>query len=367
MKEIAKAWGLFGEFRKHDGHRFAVIEGNRDCNRRCSYCTVPQQYKREQEATVAETTQIIDWLDAQGYHLVSWVGGEPLAPIETKEGITFFEHTIRVVEYAAQKGIAINVTTNGDYLTSDKVSQLAEAGLDSLTLSLHTYTRASLEHLISGAKLAAGQRILPVIQAVLSTKTVDVLPAIAATAAQNGVFFSFGVIQEKGGGFSTAPAERSLVPSREKQELALQALSQLKAFGFVRNNTNYLKASDDFYPNNWTCDPERDTFIHIGAGGLLDICSDVRTSIPIAEIPLLSESEQWRQIKRTRVANCGNCLFHCYYEAQNPDLRRDLATVALAMLIKTGNAKIVERLGKIAVKKVKASARSANWDLRLYG
>lgn len=94
MQELAKTFHLARQFLRHDGHRFAVIETNRDCNRRCSYCAIPQQYRRQDEATIEESLQTVDWLHSQGYRLITWLGGEPFAPYLTKEDVSFFEHTL---------------------------------------------------------------------------------------------------------------------------------------------------------------------------------------------------------------------------------------------------------------------------------
>jgi MoaA/NifB/PqqE/SkfB family radical SAM enzyme len=362
MREVIKAWHLFEQLQQTNGHRFAVIEGNRNCNRRCSYCNVPQQYNQAQEATVEESYATVDWLHNQGYRLISWLGGEPLAPFKTKENITFFEHTLRVVDYASHKDMVVNVTTNGDYLTEDHVTQLSSAGLDTLTLSFHTYRRPALDHLIRGAKLAAAKKIIPTIQTVLSKETSKFLPTVAATAAEHGVLFSFGVVQEKGGGFSRLSTQESVLPSREDQRTVTEALKFFKSFGFVRNNRNYLEQGHQYYPNNWSCDSTRDTFIHVSAQGRIDVCSDVRTDFHISEIPLLSDSEQWREVKSERVANCGNCLFHCYYEAQNPHILGDLPTTGLIALIKSGQGRLVERWGRIAIQVAKLTRKDIQWE-----
>lgn len=119
---------------KPDGHRFAVVEGNQGCNRSCSYCAVPKHYNPSTELTLGQTNQAVDWLYQQGYRVLSYRGGETLAPFRTKEGITFTEHTVRVVKHAKEKGMFVNVTSNGDYIAPDNpviVRDLQRAGLDS--------------------------------------------------------------------------------------------------------------------------------------------------------------------------------------------------------------------------------------------
>ena len=351
---------LLWQFASHGAHRFAVIEGNANCNRRCPYCAVPQRYVREGELTVRETFQVVDWLWNQGYSLITWLGGEPLADYVTEEGITFLDHTLEVVRYATRKGMVVNVTTNGDYATRDIVEALERASLHSLTLSLHTYTPQGLDHLIDVGRMAAAARIIPTVQAILTRQRAGCIPAVAAKVVQNGIPFGVGIVQEKGGGFSK-PGDRSL-PTVEQQSQVLSALRHLKAFGFVRNNANYLAGATGFYPNGWVCDPDRDTFIHIGAGGTVDVCSDTRTELKIGDIQTL-RSDKWRESKRDRVLACSKCLYHCYYEAETPALIQDIPTAAVALLIRAGGAGLAEKWGQYAVAMTRRSHTSVDWDL----
>lgn len=356
---------LASQFTNQNGRRYAVIEGNLNCNRRCSSCAVPQKYCKEQELTVEETCSTIDWLHSERYRFLSYLGGEPLAPFETKKDITFFEHTRRVVEYATKKGMVVNITTNGDYVDKEKVELLKQAGLNTLTYSLHTYTKESLNHLIKGARFAAEVGIIPTIQAVLTRDTAEKIPGVAASVARNGLLFVVGLIHEKGGGFSTKQ-EVSLLSSAEEQRKVFGALLRLKTFGFLVNTRDYLMHAPDLYPNNWTCDPEKDTFIHIGAGaqGTVNVCSDVRTDLQIQDIGTLN-SPVWREKKRDLVRNCGNCLFHCYYETQKPDLIGDAPTGILVGLIKTGRVGAVRKLGDMAVRLSRAREKNFTYELQL--
>lgn len=66
---------LASQILKPDGHRFAVLEGNQDCNRSCSYCAVPKHYTPGTELTLKETNNVVDWLYWQGYRVLSYRGG----------------------------------------------------------------------------------------------------------------------------------------------------------------------------------------------------------------------------------------------------------------------------------------------------
>lgn len=260
----------------------------------------------------------------------------------------------------------VNVTTNGDFINPSQpevIEALAKVGLDSLTFSLHTYTRAGLDHLLSASRLAARHRIIPTIQTVMTSQTVDKLPGIAAAAAKNGTLFSAGIIQTKGDGFSKEQ-DFSVIPTEEHQERTFRALRALKSFGFVRNNRNYLNHGTEFYPNNWHCDAEKDTFIKIGAGGKVNVCSQVETGIRIEDIATLDDQE-WRDRKRIGVANCGNCLYHCYYESESPNIIGDIPMIGVGLAIKTGRHLLAERWGQTATTISRKQVPEVDWSLAL--
>lgn len=376
-------------------HRYAQIEGLRDCNRKCGYCNVPNQYDRERESPLEETFRKIDFLHTEGFRLLTYVGGETLAPaiyktdqgvdvtyqkgedfvndhgrdeisrakFITRDGLTFYEHTREVVRYAHEKGIVIGIVTNGDFTNGQMIHELAEAGLDTLSFSIHSLTKQQLDERIQLAQIAARAKIIPTINVVLTTKTAAIMPGIAAYTVRNGIPFSFGIVQEKGGGFSKKNTG-SLLPSPEEQKKVFSALLRLKLFGFVRPSMGYMKTAPNHYPNNWSCNPEIDSFIHIDSLNNINVCQDVRTGIKLGEIGSLSDN-RWRENKRVLVKNCGNCLYQCYYDTQHPDPIGHIPFAGVAMLIKGGRADVAEKWGKIAVELSKKMDKEVDWNLKM--
>ncbi len=360
MKELLQ---MAGNFLRPDTQRYAVLEGNRDCNRRCGYCNVPNQYSREIESSLEETLQKVDWLYNNGFRFFSYIGGETLAykPFVTKEGLTFFDHTREVVKHAHNKGMVVGVVTNGDFVNERMIQELSDVGLDSLTFSLHSLTRDQLNERVNLARATAEAKIVPAINVVLTTRSADVMPGIAAYTARNGIPFSFGLVQEKGGGFSRKN-KSSILPTVEEQQKVFSALLRLKQFGFVRSGKSYMQHAADYYPNNWRCNSEKDSFIHLDAVGNVNVCSDVRTGIKVCELDLLT-SDKWRDTKKILVNDCGNCLYQCFYDAENPDPIGHIPFAGVAMLIKTGNSGLAEKWGKFAVEVSRKLERDVNWEL----
>lgn len=362
--QVEKYFGALGQLRKSDGRRYAVLSVNRGCNRDCSYCVEPSRWDPKNELTLVETTRNIDWLYNQGYRFLSVLGGEPLAEsLYTKDGTSFYDYTLAVGSYASRKGFVTSLITNGDFLTKDKVRSLRKTGFAFITLSLHSFTRNGLDHLINGGRLAAEEGIIPTIQTVITSTNANSYPGIVAKTAGNGILSSATVLQENGGSFSVIPEGKSLIPSKEQWQIATTALRRLKDFGLVRNNRNFLSKSLNYYPNRWICG-QKNYFIHIGAGGTLDVCQEVRTNLTIDDISGLDD-EKWKKEKKERIENCAGCLYQCYFEAFNPDTVGDLATGAVSVLIRAGGSNFVRKWGQFAVEMSKKLEPDIDWSLNL--
>jgi len=345
------------EFLKPNGRRLATIEGPTSCDRRCDYCAVWQRWNPETASTLEQTFRQIDWLCTQGYRVLNYVGGEPFAPFKTREGITFTEHTAQVVKYAAEKGMLVWVTTNGDYVNEDSLRRIREAGVATLTFSLHSLKEPAIRHLTKVAKMAAREGMPAVVNVVFTSDRTEIIPRLAAGFAENGILFNTTIAQERGGGFSAIPSQ-SKIPTVEQQRQVFANLIELKKAGFITDNSKYLIHAPDFPKNSWVCDSEKDTFIHIRAvgPGEIGVCSEIQTPLKVGDVNL--DDSRWREVKRRLVHDCRGCLYGCTFQNQN-SVAGDFRSYALMALIKAGQAGLVEQLGRRAVQKL----RSRNPDV----
>jgi pyruvate-formate lyase-activating enzyme len=384
MKEILTKVNRTFNALKHPGSpTLALMEGPVNCNRSCSYCIVPKRWDADKTSTLEQTYEQIDWLYSQGFSILNYVGGETFAkcpqvgdvisetrficphtgqvylihneratsaPFRTKEGITFEEHTLEVIKYANKKGMLTVVTTNGDFTNYFSIAKFKKAGLDVLTFSLHSVNEKSLEHIISCARMAAKEGIIPIVSVVFTEDRADIVNKVARTCAANGILFSTAIVQERGGGFSAIP-EESKIPIPELQRKVFDELLILKKKGFVRTNKNYLQNATNFPNNSWKCNPETNAFVHIRAleKGKLGVCSEKSTSIQIEDTNL--RDEKWKKTKRDLVEKCEGCLYACHYESENPSLKGDIPTLVNMGLIKLGQSELVKKMGKKAVNK----------------
>jgi MoaA/NifB/PqqE/SkfB family radical SAM enzyme len=351
-----------GTFIRKQSHRLATLELTRFCNRRCAYCAVPNLYASEEELTLEESLQIVDWLVSCGYRVLTCLGGEPLADAMTKEKLPICEYTRSIVEYATRHGMFVNVTSNGDYATTAKIQALAEAGLKSISFSLHSPTREALSHLVRLSLDGAYHRVVPTVSLTLTRTAAQWIPSVAAHVASRGILVSVNICQDHGSEFSTSRPD--LVPSKREQEQVLGALLALKPSGLIRTNRRYLRDAPAYYRNNWRCDHRSDPFIYIGVGGKLGVCCERRTHVSALSAPDL-QSREWRALKQTLVNECHNCLHQCYFEIQNPDPIGDLSTFLCGLLIIRGHQEWVQRWARVSIPRLQARRMGFNWQLKL--
>ncbi len=112
--------------------------------------------------TYEEMTRIVRILASMGVSKIRLSGGEPLMRKDIEKGVKMFK---------AVPGVeSISMTTNG-YFLAEKAAALKEAGLDSVTVSLHSLKSERFEEII-GRKDVFGK----VLDGVKTAKTVGLNP-----------------------------------------------------------------------------------------------------------------------------------------------------------------------------------------------
>ncbi len=103
----------------------AVLMLTHACNMKCYYCYDDGQ--RSRVLTYEQWCRILDELAQAGTLFVRLTGGEP----------TLHPDFIRIAEYAAQKGFAISVMTNGTFLTPALAERLGALDLELVAIAFH--------------------------------------------------------------------------------------------------------------------------------------------------------------------------------------------------------------------------------------
>ena len=114
---------------KKAGERTPEIVGweiTNQCNLRCAHCFTAASRRSHNELTTEECRRIIDSLATLGVKMIGWTGGEPLLRNDLEE----------LTEYAWNKRIRSNITTNGVLLDRERAHRLIEAGCHTVQISL---------------------------------------------------------------------------------------------------------------------------------------------------------------------------------------------------------------------------------------
>ena len=114
-------------------------QGHWQCNQKCLFCYAAGQHmSAATELSTEGWKQIIDRLEKARVPMVTFTGGEP----------TQRSDIAQLVDYA--KRMVTRLNTNGINLTKELVSQLKQAGLDSVQVTLYSHDPAVHNALVGG-------------------------------------------------------------------------------------------------------------------------------------------------------------------------------------------------------------------------
>lgn len=83
-EEVLKMYGAFRAASGSEPRRLAIMEGPTNCNRACGYCDVPKRWDADKASTLSEALGQVDRIYEEGYRVLNYVGGEPLARCKKK-------------------------------------------------------------------------------------------------------------------------------------------------------------------------------------------------------------------------------------------------------------------------------------------
>lgn len=197
------------------------------CPLHCPYCSNPiELQKRESELGAEAWLRVLEEAAELGVAHVHFTGGEPLLRPELES----------LVRRARELGLFVNLITSGVGLTRERVRRLAEAGVDSLQLSVQA-PDAPLADRIAGfraheqkrraAEWVRAEGIALQMNAVLHRHNLHLVEEIVDLCASWGADrLELANAQYYGWAFAN---REQLLPGREQLEAAEQAYRRAKA------------------------------------------------------------------------------------------------------------------------------------------
>ncbi len=212
------------------------------CPLHCPYCSNPVAAPDAAELTLPEWFRVLAEARGLGVLQLHLTGGEPLARSDL----------VALVARASELGFYVSLVTSGVGLDEQRASELAQAGLDHVQLSMQDTDRAAAEQ-VAGArvvdrKVAAARLItaldLPLtINVVLHRGNIGRIRAIADLAAALGAdrlelahtqYYGWALLNRSG-----------LLPTRDQIGAAEQAVAQARAAH--RDSLEILYVVADYY------------------------------------------------------------------------------------------------------------------------
>lgn len=297
------------------GPRYATFFVNTGCNRRCVYCSVPEQGSGV-ELPPTDWENITDRVTNWGVRFVSILGGEPTLRVDLPE----------IVGHISAKAV-VSLTSNGDTFVGPKGKErlrvLASNGLSVLNLSLHDLHEVDRQ--IEILRFARSVGLIPILATVVTKPTIGRLPEIMKEANRRGVMYRYSLYQDIGGSFSSAV--KGLIPEPGQLETFVAAVCiQQQKTHLIQNSQMYMTQGTNAYQRGWHCDIHKDHWVVVDNEGRLMACSEYPTQVRVLDIPTL-EDPRWVQARTKERGSCDGCSYQCYMEEEGLS-RLDMLRVA---------------------------------------
>jgi cyclic pyranopterin phosphate synthase len=166
---------------------YVTIALNNKCNFNCEYCpSKGEAYKSlHGEFKIEDLKKMIDVIAALGIKKIRFTGGEPLLTENIEE----------ILLYCSEKGLEVYIDTNGS-LIKDKIDTLRKIKGLKIRVSLDTLDRDKFndvcrthkfDDVIEGIDIALKHGFLERINAVITAKNIDQVPALIEFCRKRGI------------------------------------------------------------------------------------------------------------------------------------------------------------------------------------
>ncbi|MFB6088290.1 MAG: radical SAM/SPASM domain-containing protein [Candidatus Aenigmatarchaeota archaeon] len=308
------------------------------CPLNCQMCSIPDNDDVDREELDIEqwkeiVDQVVDW----GIDQISFSGGETL----TKK-----EKTLELMRYAHEKGVEIDLMTNGYFLDEEVTKEVLNTGVDRISLSVDGSTRkindnirgdGSFEKILMAIENLNKYRYLrgnieyEFATVVLNKNYEDLVNIYEFMKDSNFDFISyqallpdnsFNIDQSYNDDLWLNPGE-----SRELERIVKKLVELKSETGDIRNTKKYLKKMPEYFR-------KKDGFkygkcmagyevIHIDPYGGIDFCgfdSDIDLSEEM--IQDVWKGPEYKKLRKNAKKCTRPCLLLCYRKLDLEDMLR---------------------------------------------
>ncbi|MFP4117170.1 MAG: radical SAM/SPASM domain-containing protein [Candidatus Aenigmatarchaeota archaeon] len=306
------------------------------CPLNCEMCALEEDDEKE-EMVEEDWEELIDQIVNWGIRHVSFSGGETLSDEEK---------TVSLMGYAKEKGLEIDLITNGFFMDEKTTKKIIETGVDRISLSVDGHNRKTHDSVRGEGSFEKIERAIENMNrhrdladhieyeftTVVLKKNYKNLVSIYEFMKENGFDFINYQALIPDNSFSNGQDYNDELwldgEEAEKLERITQELIEIKKeTGDIRNSKKYLRVMPEYFKN-------KDDFrygkcmagyevVHIDPYGNIDLCG-FGPNINVRNKKL---KEVWRgddyRMLRKKVKKCEKpCLLLCYRKLDLEDMYR---------------------------------------------
>jgi MoaA/NifB/PqqE/SkfB family radical SAM enzyme len=306
-------------FFDHSQPIFAHLFVTKRCNLRCKMCNVWET--KCQEVDTAHMKLIIDRLDRLGIAIIQLTGGEPFLRSDLGE----------IVRYTAQKGMIVQVSTNGTLPLSCYQKALTMP-LKAVGVSLHSYQASAHEKIngLPGSWAKAVRTIRFLQEQGMSVYVCSVISSINLEETKDIVKFC---VDELGVDIGLQPAVtgtgeveyvfRGNNPdlSNQLEISAIEKAIQPIPLAGINRTRHFMKNAFKILAGKgptWACEAGR-LFLAVMPDGQVGLCQDILSKTNLLDGDFFEKlhSQEFRLFCENSVARCKHCVYSCYYDLHN--------------------------------------------------
>lgn len=300
---------------------------SKSCNMRCRMCNAVESRQGEEELGIGQIKSLISVLKKMRVGLIIISGGEPLLRKDIAEVVRLF----------CKEGISVRLQSNGLLFNKDTLEALKSAGLDGITVSLHSLSREKMAF-ITGVpdaldriykSLCFYSEIFPSrnhirgINTVVSKLNIREVPDIIKFATCLGFSVSLipvhlaqdaeFIVRRQDSDFFFKGEDGPVI------DIVYREVVSLKKKGYnVYNSEKFLLETPEFLKSGritWKCESPG-LYFSISPSGVFLPCVDLRGRYSMLDRDFLSvwRSRVFKDEIRKQVLGCKGCMYACYPE-----------------------------------------------------
>lgn len=309
-----------------------------ECPLNCKMCSIPEiNNSDKEELDIGRWKEIIDQIVEWGINQISFSGGETLVRKEK---------TIELMQYTHDKGVEIDLMTNGYFLNEEVTKEVLNTGVDRITLSVDGSTKkindyirgeGSFEKILMAIKNLNKYKYLrdeieyEFATVVLNKNYKDLINIYKLMKDSDFNFISYqALLPDNSFNVDQSYNDDLWLSKKESDNLEgiVNRLIEIKSkTGDIRNTKKYLRKIPEYFR-------EKEEFsygkcmagyevIHIDPYGGIDFCGfDSNIDLSSERIQDVWKSQEYKKLRRNAKQCTRPCLLLCYRKLDLEDMLR---------------------------------------------